>query len=159
MSSLSVVLMYLLSGAPEEARSSICIVSGGTHVVLEQRESDAIARQIGAFFASCSFDSSADPAVFSKRNLAADWEAAVKEPRLYATLASAVSVSRRDREVRLTEALIPLDVAAPYWFSRQGKAVLAWTKCTWLAMKPVLCHPSVLPHLSAVGREQCAMPE
>lgn len=152
---MGLILIYLLLVAPEPAPPSVCVVSGHAHVVLDQREVRGMVEQIEAFFASCSFDSHHDPAVFAKRDPLADWEASVKEP--HASLDRAVSVPRHHQEVRLTEALIPLDVAAPYWFTRHGKAVVAWTKCTWPAMKPVLCHPSVLPHLSAAGCEQCSM--
>jgi len=157
MTLLALLLLSLLSLAADQEASSIFVVSGGTRVVLERHETRAMVEKIETFFASCSFESADDPAVFAKRNPPADWAAAIKESHVYARLAGPTSVPRPHGIVLFTEALIPLDVAAPYWFTKHGDAIVAWTKCTWPGMKPILCHASVVPHLSAAARRQCRM--
>jgi hypothetical protein len=111
---------------------------------------------IAAFLASCSLDAKSDPPVFAMHDAASDWNAAVKQPHLYAEFSQPLSVARRHGSVRVAEALIPLDVGAPYWFTRDSGVVVEWTKCTWPAMRRILCGQSVHPYLGRASQDQCA---
>lgn len=154
--SLALALMCDPSWATDERAAQVFVVPSGTRLTLPQGEDSAMVGQIGPFFASCSLDSEGHPGVFAEHQPGSDWDTAAKHPHLYARLWRPLSVTRANGRVRVTEALIPLDAAAPYWYTRDGGAVVLWTKCTWPAMRHILCSASVLPHLTRASREQCA---
>jgi hypothetical protein len=134
----------------------VSVVHNGSRVSLPSSEISGMLDGIAAFFASCSLDSKSDPPVFATHDAASDWNAAAKQPHLYAEFSQSLSVARRHASVRVAEALIPLDVGAPYWFTRDSGVVVAWTKCTWPATRRILCSKSVLPYLARASQDQCA---
>ena len=142
--------------AAEVPVGRVSVVHDGSRVSLPPSEVSEMLDGIAAFLASCSLDSKSDPAVFATHDAASDWNAAAKQPHLYAELSQPLSVARRHGSVRAAEAVIPLDVGAPYWFTRDGGVVVAWTKCTWPAMRRILCDKSVLPYLTRASHNQCA---
>ena len=132
------------------------VVWPGGEATLTPDQGALIAKRVVALFGGCSLESRSNPSIFQERSREKDWATAIKAPRVHVTWAEAVSVRRQSGYVSLNEAVVPLSVAAPYWFSRHDESVVMWTKCRWPEIAAILCDPLVLPHLHAEARKQCA---
>jgi len=134
----------------------VSVVHNGSRVSLPSGEVSSMLDGVAAFFTSCSLDSKSEPAAFATHVSASGWNAAAKQPHLHVEFSEPLSVARRRGSARVAEALIALDVGAPYWFTRDRGGSVAWTKCTWPTMRRILCGRSVLPYLTRASQEQCA---
>jgi hypothetical protein len=131
------------------------VVWPGGEATLTPDQAALIAKRVVALFGGCSLESRSNPSIFQERSREKDWATAIKAPRVHVTWAEAVSVRRQSGYVSLNEAVVPLSVTAPYWFSRHDESVVMWTKCRWPEIAAILCDPLVLPHLHAEARKQC----
>ena len=159
--SFSIVWVMQLWSAPSLAVTAdqaigATVVWPGGEATLTPDQAALIAKRVVALFGGCSLESRSNPSIFQERSREKDWATAIKAPRVHVTWAKAVSVRRQSGYVNLNQAVVPLSVAAPYWFSRHDETVVMWTKCRWPEIAAILCDPLVLPHLHAEARKQCA---
>jgi hypothetical protein len=126
-------------------------------VELAAADAQPLAPKIRWLVDSCSVNSIDHPNVFAGRDPIVSWDQARAAPHLLARFEKPFAVNGRGtREpILVSEALVPLQVRGPYWYTRRDGIVVQHTKCLPRPIGAVLCGPAVRPHLDPEDVKVC----